>query len=259
MAMKLKKPPHPRNPPSPPRSPPPKKIRRLTEAYPQRNPPPRKTRRCPLLGRSPRGLEKSPRQPATRKTRPPPPRQPALPLGPPRTLPHRPVGHPRIHPRPAPQIPRLALRLLAAITRAAIRRKPGTNPHKNFSPTSPKCKNSSTTAPSPSTSPSPTPPANKPLLRQLLLLADHNAYHLGELVLVRRALGAWERKLTTPTRPPLGFADIIVRFNQPRTDLHEPWTIRRGTPPFPRTPLTASGNPSAAGAICKPLSIRSAI
>jgi hypothetical protein len=30
------------------------------------------------------------------------------------------------------------------------------------------------------------------LLRQILLLADHNAYHLGELVLVRRALGAWK-------------------------------------------------------------------
>ena len=29
------------------------------------------------------------------------------------------------------------------------------------------------------------------LLREALLLADHNAYHLGQLVLVRRALGAW--------------------------------------------------------------------
>ncbi len=29
------------------------------------------------------------------------------------------------------------------------------------------------------------------LLRQALLVADHNAYHLGQLVLVRRALGAW--------------------------------------------------------------------
>lgn len=29
------------------------------------------------------------------------------------------------------------------------------------------------------------------LLRQALLAADHNAYHLGQLVLVRRALGAW--------------------------------------------------------------------
>ena len=28
-------------------------------------------------------------------------------------------------------------------------------------------------------------------LRELLLVADHNAYHLGELVVVRRALGAW--------------------------------------------------------------------
>ena len=30
------------------------------------------------------------------------------------------------------------------------------------------------------------------LLREALLVADHNAYHLGQLVLVRRALGAWK-------------------------------------------------------------------
>jgi hypothetical protein len=29
------------------------------------------------------------------------------------------------------------------------------------------------------------------LLREALLVADHNAYHLGQLVLVRKALGAW--------------------------------------------------------------------
>jgi len=29
------------------------------------------------------------------------------------------------------------------------------------------------------------------VLREALLLADHNAYHLGQLVAVRRALGAW--------------------------------------------------------------------
>jgi hypothetical protein len=29
------------------------------------------------------------------------------------------------------------------------------------------------------------------VLRQALLVADHNAYHLGQLVVVRRALGAW--------------------------------------------------------------------
>jgi DinB superfamily len=29
------------------------------------------------------------------------------------------------------------------------------------------------------------------LLREALLVGDHNAYHLGQLVLVRRALGAW--------------------------------------------------------------------
>lgn len=30
------------------------------------------------------------------------------------------------------------------------------------------------------------------LLREALLIADHNAYHIGQLVLVRRALGAWK-------------------------------------------------------------------
>lgn len=30
------------------------------------------------------------------------------------------------------------------------------------------------------------------VLREALVLADHNAYHLGELVLLRRLLGAWK-------------------------------------------------------------------
>jgi hypothetical protein len=29
------------------------------------------------------------------------------------------------------------------------------------------------------------------ILREALLIADHNAYHLGQLILVRRLLGAW--------------------------------------------------------------------
>ena len=29
------------------------------------------------------------------------------------------------------------------------------------------------------------------ILREALLVADHNAYHLGQLLVVRRALGAW--------------------------------------------------------------------
>jgi len=29
------------------------------------------------------------------------------------------------------------------------------------------------------------------ILREALLVADHNAYHLGQLVLLRRLLGAW--------------------------------------------------------------------
>jgi hypothetical protein len=29
------------------------------------------------------------------------------------------------------------------------------------------------------------------LLREALLIADHNAYHIGQIVLVRRLLGAW--------------------------------------------------------------------
>lgn len=31
------------------------------------------------------------------------------------------------------------------------------------------------------------------LLREALLIADHNAYHLGELVVLRRLLGAWPK------------------------------------------------------------------
>lgn len=31
----------------------------------------------------------------------------------------------------------------------------------------------------------------KTILREVLLLADHNAYHVGQLVTVRRLLGAW--------------------------------------------------------------------
>jgi len=30
------------------------------------------------------------------------------------------------------------------------------------------------------------------ILREALLVADHNAYHLGQIVLVRRLLGAWK-------------------------------------------------------------------
>ncbi len=30
------------------------------------------------------------------------------------------------------------------------------------------------------------------ILREALLMADHNAYHVGQLILVRRALGAWK-------------------------------------------------------------------
>lgn len=31
------------------------------------------------------------------------------------------------------------------------------------------------------------------LLREALLVADHNAYHLGQIVMVRRLLGAWKK------------------------------------------------------------------
>ncbi len=30
------------------------------------------------------------------------------------------------------------------------------------------------------------------LLREVLLAADHNSYHVGQLVLLRRLLGSWE-------------------------------------------------------------------
>ncbi len=35
------------------------------------------------------------------------------------------------------------------------------------------------------------------ILREALLAADHSAYHLGQLVLLRRLLGAWEEKKWT--------------------------------------------------------------
>lgn len=33
---------------------------------------------------------------------------------------------------------------------------------------------------------------DKTILREVLLAADHNSYHLGQLVLLRRVLGAWQ-------------------------------------------------------------------
>ena len=33
---------------------------------------------------------------------------------------------------------------------------------------------------------------NKTLLKEILLVTDHNAYHLGELVLLRKLLGNWK-------------------------------------------------------------------
>jgi hypothetical protein len=32
------------------------------------------------------------------------------------------------------------------------------------------------------------------ILREALLVADHNAYHLGQLVMLRRALGSWKER-----------------------------------------------------------------
>ena len=31
------------------------------------------------------------------------------------------------------------------------------------------------------------------ILREALLVADHNAYHVGQLILLRRLLGDWEQ------------------------------------------------------------------
>jgi hypothetical protein len=36
------------------------------------------------------------------------------------------------------------------------------------------------------------PGADSILIDDLLMIADHNAYHLGEIILLRRLLGAWE-------------------------------------------------------------------
>ena len=34
--------------------------------------------------------------------------------------------------------------------------------------------------------------AGHTVLREALLVADHNAYHLGQMVMLRRALGDWQ-------------------------------------------------------------------
>jgi hypothetical protein len=39
--------------------------------------------------------------------------------------------------------------------------------------------------------PIPHAPEGQTLLREALLLADHNSYHLGQLVLLRKMLDAW--------------------------------------------------------------------
>ena len=38
----------------------------------------------------------------------------------------------------------------------------------------------------------PADPSGPTILHELLLVADHNAYHLGQLVALRRALGTWQ-------------------------------------------------------------------
>src|SRR5712691_8207325 len=38
----------------------------------------------------------------------------------------------------------------------------------------------------------PTDPEGPTILHELLLVADHNVYHLGQLIVLRRLLGAWE-------------------------------------------------------------------
>ncbi len=38
----------------------------------------------------------------------------------------------------------------------------------------------------------PADPKGPTILHELLLVADHNAYHLGQLIVLRRALGAWK-------------------------------------------------------------------
>ena len=42
------------------------------------------------------------------------------------------------------------------------------------------------------TAPVPTGTATQTYLRAILLVADHTAYHVGQLVALRRALGVWE-------------------------------------------------------------------
>jgi hypothetical protein len=52
------------------------------------------------------------------------------------------------------------------------------------------------------------------LLREALLVADHNAYHLGQIVVLRRALGLWkDAEGMTEVRP----RSIPRFFRSPRT------------------------------------------
>jgi uncharacterized damage-inducible protein DinB len=44
------------------------------------------------------------------------------------------------------------------------------------------------------TAPVPTGKSNQTYLRAILLVADHSAYHVGQLVAVRRALGIWKQE-----------------------------------------------------------------
>jgi uncharacterized damage-inducible protein DinB len=39
--------------------------------------------------------------------------------------------------------------------------------------------------------PIPADPGGPTTLHELLLVADHNAYHLGQILVLRRLLGAW--------------------------------------------------------------------
>ncbi|RUL89251.1 DinB family protein [Tautonia sociabilis] len=40
------------------------------------------------------------------------------------------------------------------------------------------------------------------IVREAMLLADHNAYHLGQLVVVRRLLGLWDDSSSPASSPP---------------------------------------------------------
>ena len=132
-----------------------------------------------------------------------------LPRRPARQSPRRPAllrvaasGAHAHHPARHPRLLRAAHRRLPAPSSGPM--ATGQNRHSHPRPTpgmSPSPRSAATARSSRRSSKNPPADLYKPfrwgdgqnLLREALLIADHNAYHLGELIVLRRLLGAWHK------------------------------------------------------------------